>query len=118
MSNVTDPLQDLVDAVRDGDHPYHLLAVELLGAFSQAAHGKGKERHAWVDGPGNLPFTQQPIFRISGMLGSQAGPGGLLFQAMKKTQESLKLSVEHAKAERRGAMVYLCAANIFEDRDR
>lgn len=112
----TTTLEQFSAAVTQPDHPYHLLAKELLHAFYQAAAGKGKERHAFVNGIGLRPFTEQPIFKLAQELGADAGIGGLLFQALKKTTESKGLSGTRAAHERHGAIVYLCAANIFDRR--
>lgn len=81
----------------------------LLEAYQQAAHGKGKERHANA-----RAFSDQPILSI----GTMVGMGYPLGQAMKKLQESrtlLKLDggQHRAFAEILGAMVYAAAAAML-----
>lgn len=87
---------------------YEQLADVLRRAFDQAARGKGKDRHA-ID----LPFHEQPMQTISGLVGNS---DGLLYQAMKKTQESKRLPLAHSVAERLGAIVYLAGSIIFDER--
>lgn len=86
---------------------YELLAAVLSDAFDQAAHGKGKDRHA-----DNLPFERQPMQTIAALVGG----GFLLGQAIKKAQESRRLPYERARAELLGAINYLAGAVIHEDR--
>lgn len=84
---------------------YEDLARILCGAYDQAAHGKGRERHA-----NDKPFGEQPILRLAEM----TGVGGPAFQAMKKSQEAVSMVErgEHDKAihELLGAIVYTAAA--------
>lgn len=84
---------------------YEDLFSILMGAFDQAAHGKGKERHA-----NDKPFDKQPIMEIARMVGL----GGHAYQICKKTQEAVGMSGrgqhEAAIAEFRGAIVYAAAA--------
>lgn len=82
--------------------PYTDLRRILNEAYQQAAEGKGKDRHANA-----RPFTKQPIMEIQRLLGSNHFALG---QAIKKAQESTRLSPERAKAELLGAIVYLSAA--------
>lgn len=84
---------------------YESLASVLLRAYNQAAHGKGAERHAC-----DRPFTEQPMQSISGLLGSHTG---LLYQAMKKVQESERLDVDAQIRELLGAINYIAGAVIF-----
>lgn len=86
---------------------YERLADVLRRAFDQAARGKGKERHA-VD----HAFHDQPMQTISELIGSA---DGLLYQAIKKTQESRRLPLERSVAERLGAIVYLAGSIIFDE---
>ena len=91
-------------------HRYGRLKEVLARAFNQAATGKGAARHGQ-----DLPFEQQPMQTLSRSLGSNVG---LLYQAAKKAQESLRLDREHAVFELLGAINYLAGAVIFlEDRD-
>jgi hypothetical protein len=86
---------------------YEQLAEVLQAAFSQAARGKGKERHAK-----GQPFHEQVM-----QVGAQHfGTGALLFQAFKKSEESQRLPHERAEAELLGAIVYLAGAVIAERR--
>jgi len=84
---------------------YDSLAAELQHAFSQSAHGKGKQRHANAK-----PFDRQPIMEI----GRMVGPGYAAGQAMKKLQEAIGMlkrgEADKALAELHGAIVYSAAA--------
>ena len=82
---------------------YEELGAVLRRAFIQAAHGKGKERHAQ-----NLPFTQQPMQQLISLY----GVGFALGQAAKKAQESQRLPVDRAVNELLGAINYLAGAVI------
>lgn len=82
---------------------YDALALVLQRAFDQAAHGKGKERHAQGE-----PFTEQIILQGA----RRFGVGSLLFQAFKKSEESQRLPRDRAVAELLGAINYLAAAVI------
>lgn len=84
---------------------YESLDYVLRQAYQQAAGGKGKERHAT-----DLPFTEQPMQSISALLGSH---NGLLYQAMKKIQESNRLPHDRAIAELLGAINYVAGAVIY-----
>src|SRR5690606_34521011 len=79
----------------------------LSDAFDQAAHGKGKDRHAV-----NLPFDQQPMQKLTDLYGQ----GFPLGQVAKKCQESMRLPYERARAELLGAIVYAAGAVIALDR--
>lgn len=88
------------------DNPhYTALATALQAAYSQAAFGKGKDRHA-----NGRPFDQQPIMEI----GRMVGPGYQTGQAMKKSQEAMGMLTrgerDRARAELLGAINYLAAA--------
>lgn len=86
---------------------YEPLMAILVEAFDQAAHGKGKERHAQA-----LPFVDQPMQQLIALY----GPGFALGQAAKKSQESQRLPHDRARAELLGAIVYLAGAIIAMDR--
>lgn len=85
------------------DH-YTLLNKVLDDAYTQASMGKGKERHAQ-----DLPFEQQPMRKIVDLV----GVGFALGQAIKKSQESMRLEPEAAYAELLGAINYLAGAAIY-----
>ncbi len=82
---------------------YEPLANVLHRAYHQAAHGKGKERHARGE-----PFTQQVMLEGA----RRFGRGALLYQAYKKAEESQRLPADRAVAELLGAIVYLAGAVI------
>jgi hypothetical protein len=86
---------------------YNSLARVLARAFSQAAHGKGKERHST-----GQAFDAQPMQALCDLY----GPGFALGQAAKKAQEAQRL--EHAAAIREllGAIVYTAGAVIAMER--
>ena len=86
---------------------YESLARVLQRAYNQAAQGKGAERHAC-----NRPFTEQPMQSISELLGSETG---LLYQAMKKIQESQRMDQDAAIRELLGAINYIAGAIIFKE---
>lgn len=105
-----DPVDDSIFSPAPVAHRYGRLKEVLARAYSQAATGKGAARHGQ-----DLPFEQQPMQTLSRSLGSNVG---LLYQAAKKAQESLRLDREHAVFELLGAINYLAGAIIFlEDRD-
>ena len=89
------------------DPAYASLTDVLARAHQQAAQGKGAERHAC-----NRPFTEQPMQSISELLGSETG---LLYQAMKKIQESQRLDQDAAIRELLGAINYIAGAIIFKE---
>lgn len=84
---------------------YQILEQVLHRAYDQAANGKGKERHAC-----DRPFEEQPMQTISQLLGSHTG---LLYQAMKKIQESQRMDKDAAVRELLGAINYIAGAVIF-----
>lgn len=86
---------------------YESLLHVLIRAYDQAAQGKGAERHAC-----NRPFTEQPMQSISELLGNETG---LLYQAMKKIQESQRLDQDAAIRELLGAINYIAGAIIFKE---
>lgn len=101
MAKVFTLRDDAVILDADG---YESLARVLARAFSQAAHGKGKERHA-ADGE---PFDKQVMQEGA----NRFGVGALLFQAFKKSEESQRLALQPAVRELLGAINYLAGAVI------
>lgn len=96
-------------AVSDPDHPYHELAWALLGAFEQAAMGKGKDRHA-----NDLPFTKQ---RMQTIAQGQGHIGGHVYQICKKAMESERMGRGARVRELQGAINYAAGAIIFTERE-
>lgn len=88
---------------------YEALAAVLHQAYDQAASGKGHERHAQA-----LPFDQQPMQKLVDLYGQ----GFALGQAAKKSQESMRLPYERARAELLGGINYLAGAVIALDRQQ
>lgn len=89
------------------DDAYSSLRRVLDAAYDQAATGKGAERHANA-----RSFESQPMQSISDLLGDNHG---LLFQAVKKIQESTRLP--HYRLRERellGAINYIAGAIIFD----
>lgn len=84
---------------------YEQLAEVLEDAFRQAAHGKGKERHA-----NDLPFHEQRMLGISRLLDNDAG---MAYQACKKLTEARALPHEACERELLGAIVYIAGMVIF-----
>ena len=96
------------DAVVLSAGGYSDLAEVLGEAFSQAAFGKGKERHAT-----DLPFHQQPMQQIA----QRRGIGFILGQA-DKTSEEAQGMLERGdllafEREILGAINYMAGAVIF-----
>ena len=87
------------------DHNYLRLKAVLEAAFDQAAHGKGQSRHST-----GQDFADQPMQAISRLIGSHHG---LIYQAVKKAQESTRMESGPAIAELLGAIVYLAGAVIY-----
>lgn len=106
----------------DGDSIYDRPAVEfnpepdnystlrnvLDRAFEQASSGKGQERHGQ-----NLPFDKQPMQQIQDLVGE----GFALGQAIKKMQESQRLSHDAAIRELLGAINYIAGVIIHKERE-
>lgn len=84
---------------------YKTLSDVLERAYAQAAHGKGKERHAQ-----GQPFDRQPMQTISQLVGSC---DGLRYQAIKKIQEAARLDHDAAIRELLGAINYIAGAIIY-----
>lgn len=87
---------------------YERLESVLNAAYAQAAHGKGKERHA-----NDLPFHEQPMQQIA----RRRGIGFILGQADKKSEEAQGMlergQYDAWEREILGAIVYLAGALIF-----
>lgn len=85
---------------------YEKLVAVFQAAHDQAAHGKGKERHA-----NNLPFHKQRMQTISTTIGSEQG---MVYQVVKKMTEGLQFT-DHDKreAELLGAINYLAGIVIY-----
>jgi hypothetical protein len=83
---------------------YVALEMVLHDALKQAAVGKGSERHD----PNEEPFTRQQILWIERNIFSFA-----LGQAVKKIEESQRLSNDMAINELLGAIVYIAARIIY-----
>lgn len=87
---------------------FERLAAVLYQAYSQAAFGKGKERHA-----NGKPFHEQPmqdLIRLNGL-------GFAVGQACKKSTEALNFaSKQKSIDEMLGAIVYLAGAVISLER--
>lgn len=98
-----------------GVEGYDDLERVLTLAYDQSARGKGAERHAK-----KRPLQDQPISTIPEMLGAREGLGGLTYQVIKKTQESVGMAnrgnTAAAKAELLGAIVYAAAAYLHIER--
>ncbi len=88
---------------------YESLAGVLRRAYDQAAQGKGAERHA-----NSLPFDKQPMQSISTLLNDHTG---LLYQAIKKIQESTRMDKDAAVRELLGAINYCAGAVIFLEKE-
>jgi len=99
--------RDFNEACYDGLHPYHYLARALLGAYAQAAHGKGKERHANA-----LPFQRQRMQTLAQGMGSSQG---MTYQVCKKAQECERMEPAAKIRELHGAIVYAAGAIVFEE---
>jgi len=91
----------------DGMSNYASLARTFRGAYDQASKGKGKERHA-----DDEPFQYQKICVINRWIGDSP-VAGALFQAVKKTVESSRMTADRAIHELQGAINYLAAAIIL-----
>jgi hypothetical protein len=83
---------------------FERLATVLQAAYTQAAVGKGVQRHS----KHGERFEDQPIFDMA----KRFGTGALLAQAFKKMEESQRLDLARASNELYGAMVYCAAAVI------
>jgi hypothetical protein len=78
---------------------YEHLADILTAAYTQAAVGKGAERHA-----GGQPFDKQPMQSISDLFDT---PYGMAFQVAKKLHEGIKMdTLERQERELLGVINY------------
>lgn len=84
---------------------YRPLFSVLLEALDQAQKGKGSVRHA-----ADRAFMDQPIMTIPKLQNSDVG---LMYQAIKKLQESQRMGIDEAIAERLGAINYIAASILF-----
>lgn len=98
--------QDLTSDPNSTHADYGPLYDVLHEAGQRAATSKGRERH----GNGRA-FISQPIFTIQDAVGS----GFPLGQALKKIQESQRLSPSYARNELLDSIVYIAAAIIHAD---
>lgn len=89
---------------------YKSLSDVLERAYQQAAHGKGRERHAQ-----DQPFDQQPMQTISQLVGSS---DGLRYQAIKKIQEAGRMDKDAAIRELLGAINYIAGTIIYMESDK
>jgi len=91
------------DGSTDG---YEKLTDVLQAAQNQAAHGKGRDRHA-----NNLPFHEQRMQTISKLIKS---PKGMEFQAIKKLTEGMQFDDhDRREAELLGAINYIAGIVIY-----
>ncbi len=86
---------------------YSSLKRVLADAMLQAKSGKGKERHA-----DDEPFENQKICVINRWLAGSP-VAGTLFQAVKKTVESSRMTPDAAIRELYGAINYLSAGILL-----
>lgn len=89
---------------------YKSLSDVLERAYQQAAHGKGRERHAQ-----DQPFDKQPMQTISQLVGSS---DGLRYQAIKKIQEAGRMDKDAAIRELLGAINYIAGTIIYMESDK
>lgn len=97
--------------IEGGDPDSWPLVECALETLRQVTRGKGRERHQR-----GRDFVDQPILVIPALLGGEVGLGGLLYQAMKKCEESVKMPTDRRVAELRGAVIYTLAAIMHEGR--
>lgn len=91
------------------DEDYESLRAVLDAAYDQAAHGKGKERHA----RGN-PFDEQHMQSISRLLQTERG---MAYQVIKKLTEGLELQTYEARRkELLGVIVYTAGILVYWDK--
>lgn len=104
------PPDDLmVDPPPEDDPQYESLMGILMDAYTQAAQGKGNERH----GAGQS-FEKQDIIRIM----DRFGVGFALGQAAKKMMEGNRLNDwQRARREWLGAIVYIAGAVLWRDKE-
>lgn len=100
----------ITTTTRSTTDDYKTLSDVLERAYQQAAHGKGKERHA-----NNLPFDRQPMQTISQLVGSA---DGLRYQAIKKIQEAGRMDKDAAVKELLGAINYIAGVIIYIESEK
>ncbi|HFV9797667.1 TPA: hypothetical protein ACIAOQ_001181 [Salmonella enterica subsp. enterica serovar 6,7:-:-] len=94
--------------VKDSNDYSELVKV-LHDALTQAAYGKGRERHA-----NDLPFSQQPMNAISDLIDS---PLGLVYQVCKKVVEGVNLPTHDQRVrELLGVINYTAGIVIWLNR--
>jgi|SRR5690606_4628567 len=86
---------------------YERLEAVMQEALDQAAAGKGKERHA-----NGSPFHEQRMQQIARL---QGGVDGLVYQAIKKLTEGVKLGPVRGRADVLGAAVYAMGILVYWD---
>lgn len=86
---------------------YDRLMSVLMDAYSQAASGKGADRHGF-----GLNFEDQDMIEVT----DRVGLGFPLGQAIKKLSEGRRLDRTKAKKEFLGAIVYIAGAIIWMDK--
>lgn len=99
-----DPIDGYIPEKSEPD--YGPLYDILHEAGLRASESKGRERHA-----NDKPFTSQPLFTIQDAVGS----GFPLGQALKKIQESQRLTPSQARKELLDSIVYIASAIIYND---
>lgn len=97
--------------IPQSDPVYRDLLMVMQQAYTQAAKGKGKERHTKKK---NQHFDDQPICALQRLYGN----GYAFGQVGKKMEEAQRLPYEQARAELLGAINYLCAAVIVLDENQ
>lgn len=103
------PSEKRIDAIgqNGGDGGHYDNYSTLRNVLDRASSGKGQERHGQ-----NLPFDKQPMQQIQDLVGE----GFALGQAIKKMQESQRLSHDAAIRELLGAINYIAGVIIHKER--
>lgn len=103
-------VNDTPETMFFGDPKFGPYRHQLMRAYKMVAEGKGQQRH----GAGRA-WNDQPIITISRTVGS----GFAIGQAMKKLEESTRMTDEAAVHELLGAIGYIAAAvQIIEEGNR
>jgi hypothetical protein len=105
---VSAALGDFFTAARDPSHPYHEVADVLVRAYTQAAAGKGHDRH----GKDDIPFRDQ---RMQTIAQGQGHSGGMVYQICKKAEEAEGLPTPAAVHEYLGCIIYACGTVLFRE---
>lgn len=110
------PPEDILSQKTAVDNPnYDRLQEVLMDAYSQAANGKGAERHS-----NGLDFEDQDMMQVM----DRVGMGFALGQAIKKATEAHRIGTKYktqrdrVRAELLGAIVYLAGAIIWVDQKK